>query len=138
MIVPLGQVLLAAEQPLLREHGVTMWGYSVLLRLGSRPVRSQAALAERIGADKSRLIETLDDLQQRGLISREPDPKDRRVRLLAVTPEGRRLRDQLRRDIQRNERRLLALLPRAERGPFLDALQRLSAAATDVYGEVQP
>ncbi|MEU9110358.1 MarR family transcriptional regulator [Streptomyces sp. NPDC048483] len=129
MIVPLGRALMAAEQPILDAHGLAMWAYSVLLRLGETPIRSQAALAEAIGADKTRIIAVLDDLDARGLIDRRPDPGDRRVRLLSLTPEGRRLRDAVQADIQRGEEELLARFPAAERDGFVRVLRALSAAA---------
>ena len=85
MLAPLLRQLVAAEQPILDAHGLSMWGYVVLLALDRSPMRTQAALAEAIDADKTRIIRTLDDLQERGLIERHPDPDDRRVRLLAIT-----------------------------------------------------
>ncbi|MEZ0066969.1 DNA-binding MarR family transcriptional regulator [Streptacidiphilus sp. MAP12-20] len=127
MMVPLGRALMAAEQPILDAHGVSMWAYAVLLRLDATPLRTQAALAEAIGADKTRIIAVLDDLAARGLISREPDPLDRRVRLLALTPEGRRVRDAVQAAIQIGEERLLGRLPAADRAAFLRGLQALAA-----------
>jgi DNA-binding MarR family transcriptional regulator len=126
MVLPLGRALLAAERPVLDAHGVTMWAYSVLLSLGKRPARTQAALAESIGADKTRIIPVLDDLEARELIRRRPDPEDRRARLLSLTPEGRRVRDAVRSEIQSNEERLLAQVPAADRAGFLRTLQYLA------------
>ncbi len=131
MIVPLGRALTAAELPVLRAHGLTMWAYVVLLTLTGEPVRTQNALAEAIGADKTRIIGVLDDLQERGLIERRPDPDDRRARLLSLTPEGRRLRGSAQAGIQRQEERLLARLPDPERAAFLRALQTLHALPED-------
>src|SRR3954452_12351861 len=119
MIVPLGRALMAAELPVLRAHDVSIWGYSVLIALDDEPLRTQAALAESIGADKTRIIGVLDDLQGKGLILREPDPADRRVRLLSITPEGRRVRESVQAAIQEGEERLLALLPADDRRGFL-------------------
>lgn len=126
MIVPLGRALMAAELPVLRAHGLTMWAYSVLLALGEEPVRTQNALAQAIGADKTRIIGVLDDLQDRGLIERRPDPGDRRVRLLSLTPEGRRLRASAQAGIRERENRLLTRLPAGDRDAFLRALRTLS------------
>lgn len=127
MIVPLGRALIRDEEPVLREHGLTMWAYVVLLALREQRTRTQAALAERIGADKTRVIPVLDDLQDRGLIERHPDPADRRVRLLAITREGRRLVAEAQAAIQRNEERHLAKLDPKDREAFLRALQALTA-----------
>lgn len=126
MVVPLGRALMAAELPVLRAHDLTMWGYIVLVSLDDEPMRTQAALAQSIGADKTRIIGVLDDLQQRGLIRRQPDPEDRRARLLSLTPQGRRLRESAQAAIRQQEERLLARLPAADRRAFLRALQTLS------------
>ena len=128
MVAPLARRLLDMEAPILEVHRISMWGYIVLSRLGGEPVRGQSVLAEAIGADKTRIIEVLDDLQDRGLIDRAPDPADRRARLLAITPKGARLRDQVRRAVRREEERVLATLPATQRQAFLAALQRLHAA----------
>jgi DNA-binding MarR family transcriptional regulator len=131
MVVPLARALVAAEQPVLREHQLSMWAYVVLYNLDSNPVRSQAALAQAIGADKTRIIGVLDDLQERGLIRRQPDPTDRRAHVLSLTPKGRRLRDAAQADIRRGEERLLARLPASDRRGFLRALRLLSALAPE-------
>jgi DNA-binding MarR family transcriptional regulator len=126
MIVRLGRVLIAAERPVLAAHDVSMWGYAVLSALADEPMRTQAALARTIGADKTRIIGTLDELQERALIEREPDPEDRRVRLLRLTPAGRRLHAAVRADIRAAEEELLSELTPADKRIFLRVLQRLT------------
>lgn len=126
LLTPVTRAFTAAELPVLAAHGISMWAYAVLLRLDAEPLRSQAELAEAIGADKTRIIPVLDDLQRRGLIHREPDPSDRRVRLLSLTPEGAEVRDRAQRDIQDQEAAVLATLPAADRAAFLRVLHRLA------------
>jgi DNA-binding MarR family transcriptional regulator len=127
MVVPLARALVAAEEPVLRAHQVSMWGYVVLNALAEQPVRTQAALAQSIGADKSRIIAVLDELQERELIQRRPDPADRRVHLLSLTEAGSRLRDSVREGIQRQEEaRILSVLSDTDRAAFLRALRLLS------------
>jgi len=127
MLAPLLRSLVATELPVLAARGVSMWGYVVLSALDESPVRTQAALAEAIGADKTRIIGTLDELQEAGLISRTPDPEDRRARLLAITAKGRRVRRAARSEIRAAEERILAHLAPADRLSFLRALETLSA-----------
>jgi DNA-binding MarR family transcriptional regulator len=122
MIAPLQRALVAAEQPVLRAHGLSMWGYVVLDTVEGQPVRTQAALAEFIGADKSRIIGVLDELENDGLLERTRDPADRRARLVTITEEGRRRHAAAQAEIQRGEERLLAQLPAADREALLRSL----------------
>ena len=131
MVVRLGRRLIAMEEPILARHEITMWAYIVLSALRDRPMRTQAALAAGIGADKTRLIPVLDDLQRRDLLLREPDPADRRVRLLSLTPAGRRLQQAVRADIRVAEEHLLADLAKDDRAGFLTALEVLHRSAAD-------
>jgi DNA-binding MarR family transcriptional regulator len=130
MLHPLLRNLVAAELPILAAHDLSMWGYVVLNALDRSPVRTQTALADAIGADKTRIIGTLDELQQRGYIGRHPDPDDRRVRLLEITQAGRAVKNAVQSDIQRGEERLLAELTAEERKVFLRVVARLAGAET--------
>ncbi|MGI5502307.1 MarR family winged helix-turn-helix transcriptional regulator [Lentzea sp. CA-135723] len=126
MIAPLQRALVAAEQPVLRAHGLSMWGYVVLDALEGQPVRTQVALAEVIGADKSRIIGVLDELETEGLLERTRDPADRRARLVSITAEGRRRHGVVQAEIQRGEERLLARLDPADRETLLRTLALLA------------
>ena len=69
--------------------------------------RSQLALAQTIGLDKSTMVVTLDELERAGLITRRPDPHDRRARVVAPTAAGLQLLAQAEATIQRVEREAL-------------------------------
>jgi DNA-binding MarR family transcriptional regulator len=51
------------------------------------------ALAERLHCDPSNVTFLADRLEERGLITRVADPADRRVKALALTDEGRAVRE---------------------------------------------
>jgi DNA-binding MarR family transcriptional regulator len=138
MLQPLARALITAELPVLARHGISMWGYVVLNALDGSPVGTQGALAQAIGADKTRIIAILDELQEAGLISREPDPADRRARLLSITPAGRQVRLAVQAEIQANEDRLLSRLPAAERQAFLRAAATLSALPPEEFTRTGP
>jgi DNA-binding MarR family transcriptional regulator len=126
MLAPLVRDMMAAELPVLEANGLSMWGYSVLVALDRSAIRTQAALAEAIGADKTRIIAILDELQDKGLIERVADPEDRRARLLAITKDGRRVKEATQDAIQRGEERWLGALSADDRATFLRILQELS------------
>jgi DNA-binding MarR family transcriptional regulator len=125
MFAPLTRALIAREEPVLHAHEISMWGYIVLTALAEQPVRTQAALAQAINADKSRIISVLDDLQERGLIQRRPDAADRRVHLLSLTPAGDKLRQSVQAAIRLREEEVLAALAPADREVFLRSLKAL-------------
>lgn len=131
MLTELARQTVAAEMPALESHGLSMWGYVVLTALDRSPIRTQNALAEAIGADKTRIIPTLDELQRHGHIERTPDPDDRRARLLAITESGRAVKDAVQADIQRGEEQWLGTLSANEREVFLRVLSQLSRREAD-------
>jgi DNA-binding MarR family transcriptional regulator len=57
-----------------------------MLEPGTEPPMS--ALAETLFCDASNVTGIVDRLEARGLIERRDDPKDRRVKLIALTPQG--------------------------------------------------
>jgi DNA-binding MarR family transcriptional regulator len=134
MFAPLTRALIAREEPVLHAHDISMWGYIVLTALVEQPVRTQAALAQAINADKSRIISVLDELQERGLIQRQPDEADRRVHLLSLTSAGDRLRRSVEAAIRQREEQVLAVLTPAEREAFLGSLKSLYERRDEIMG----
>jgi len=64
------------------------------------PMRS---LAARLDYDASNLSVLIDRLERRGAVERRTDPGDRRVKALALTAEGKRLREAFWRDLVEDE-----------------------------------
>jgi DNA-binding MarR family transcriptional regulator len=53
-------------------------------------------IADILKCDNSNLTWITDRLEERGLVERRSNPGDRRVKLLVLTDEGRRVRDEIR------------------------------------------
>ncbi|KAB8170939.1 MarR family transcriptional regulator [Streptomyces sp. 3MP-14] len=104
----LKQALASAQAPVLARHGLSHWGYTVLLAVAESPAGSQLALARAVSVDKSKLVQILDELERAGLLARRPDPADRRARIVTVTEEGTRVLAAARAEVAAVERRLLA------------------------------
>jgi DNA-binding MarR family transcriptional regulator len=125
----LTRAMIEAETPVLRAHDVEMWDYAVLSGLEEGAAPTQSELAAAVGRDKTRLIPILDRLEARGLLSRTPDPADRRNRVVALTEEGRELVQSCRAGIREVEAELLAAIHPGERSVFVAVLDRLADAA---------
>jgi len=55
-------------------------------------------LADTLSCDASNVTGLVDRLESRGLVRRQSSPQDRRVKVLQLTPAGKRLRAQLLRE----------------------------------------
>ena len=69
-----------------------------LLRMLGEPV-SMRELAEDRSCDPSNITGLVDRAERLGLVTRSPNPRDRRVRMLELTEEGRRMRARLTREL---------------------------------------
>jgi MarR family transcriptional regulator, transcriptional regulator for hemolysin len=106
------------------DEGVTPRGHCVL-SAAQTGQHTQKALTEIVGLDKTTMVVTVDALEDAGLAERRPAPSDRRARIIAVTPKGRRMiarGEQIVAEIQED---VLAALPEGERQVFVQALDRL-------------
>jgi DNA-binding MarR family transcriptional regulator len=118
--------LIDAERPLLAAHGLSMWAYIALSHLARQPAGTQLGLAEAIRYDKTRLIGLLDELERNGLITRTPDPTDRRARTVNLTPAGKKRHAAAQADVRAMEDEFLGDLSATERDRLRRVLARLA------------
>jgi MarR family transcriptional regulator, transcriptional regulator for hemolysin len=88
---------------------------------------TQTELAHAVGLDKTTMVVTIDELELAGLAMRQPSPTDRRARVIAVTPAGRRKVEQAKAVTERIQRQWLATLAATERKALLGALEQFLA-----------
>jgi DNA-binding MarR family transcriptional regulator len=123
----LSRALIAAETPLLAANGIGMWDYVVLGALVKGGTSTQLELAKITGRDKTRLIANLDVLTERGLVSRRPDPDDRRARIVEITAAGRQTVTDCRDAIRRMEDEFLTGISAKDQREFHRVLGLLTS-----------
>jgi DNA-binding MarR family transcriptional regulator len=74
-----------------RGHGLTLPQWRALAQIAKSDCISQVSLAATLDADPMTTSGILDRLEKRGLITREADPTDSRVKLARLTEEGHAL-----------------------------------------------
>jgi DNA-binding MarR family transcriptional regulator len=99
--------------------------FSLLRAVGAAEGESQHTIAERLGIPPSRMVAFLDELEDRGLVERRPNSRDRRARALHLTRAGRRRLARAFAAAAAFERKLCAGLGEAEREQLLGLLGRL-------------
>ena len=79
----------------LQPRGVGIGQWPVLLFLWALDGLSQAELARMVAIEPPTMVRTIDRMARDGLVTREPDPADRRITRIYLTDRGRALRDVL-------------------------------------------
>ena len=109
-------------------YGISFGEYLVLaaLRRAGPPYRmNPTRLFNAVILSSGAMTNRLDRLEALGLVERQPDPNDRRGRLVALTDRGRELVDQAVVDHLENEERLLGALDAGEREQLAGLLRKL-------------
>jgi DNA-binding MarR family transcriptional regulator len=99
-----------------------------LRRAGPEHELNPKALMELLMLSSGGMTKRLDNMERAGLIERHPDPRDRRGRLVRLTPAGLRLIDRVVGIHAANERRLLGPLDEDELRALDRCLRKLLAA----------
>lgn len=108
----------------LARHGLTLPTFQALWAVDpTEPAPSMKVMAERLCCNAPNLTFLTNQLSDRGWVERVVDPNDRRSRVIVLTDEGRRVRDDVLREAtevsplakltQEELRQLDALLERA-------------------------
>ena len=103
------------------------WRMAILVLIDANPGLTQVALARATRRDTSSLTPALDDLCERGLVSRIRQVNDRRSYALKLTPLGKKAMRQLKASAEAHERELDRLVGREQRTQFIQTLKRLAA-----------
>lgn len=99
--------------------------FRVLNLVAAAEGRSQQAIAAAIEIPASRMVALVDELEQRGLVERRPDPEDRRVRALFLTAEGKRCLRRGRQIAKQHEEEMTKGMSPADRKRLVDLLQTI-------------
>src|SRR5438552_7259462 len=100
-----------------------------LHELNVEPPISMRELAERLKSDPSNVTGLIDRLEARGLVERRPDPNDRRIKGLALTAAGARMRERLFARLYAAPRSVAQLSHRDQR-TLADVLQRVLSVSS--------
>lgn len=112
----------------LATEGVRRQHFSVMTALSESGGVSQAELGRRLWIDRSDLHVLLAELERDGLVTREPDPEDRRRNVVTLTAAGARKLRRLDARVQSAQEALLEPLTPAQRETFVRLLRRLAGA----------
>jgi DNA-binding MarR family transcriptional regulator len=131
------QIVLAAVEDELRPLGLTFASYEALMllsfsRRGELPL---GKMSERLMVHPASITNTVDRLEERGLVRRRRDPNDGRRVLAALTPAGRALAVEATEPLNKLQFGL-GVLSEAEAGQLNAIVRRVRESAGDLAAEV--
>lgn len=89
LLVTASRMLEHAWERLLRDHGVTHAGYTILEECLLDGAQPQRKLARSCRVTDQTISRTIERLERKDLVSRETDPSDERRQLVSITAAGR-------------------------------------------------
>jgi len=126
----LHQICAARTAAVVSASGLTPPQYGGLVHLSrqtGKPGIEQNTFAERLNVDRNTASLLVEQLAKKGLLSREIDSADRRVRVLSLTPQGEKLYARLRPAFIAANEDILAPISARERKVLTDLLIRVIA-----------
>ncbi|MGI8393247.1 MarR family winged helix-turn-helix transcriptional regulator [Leucobacter sp. W1038] len=122
---------LARVNAALADFDIKIRHYSVLAIAATDARPSQRELSEFLQLDPSQIVSLVDYLEKRGLVTREPDPRDRRANVVVATPQGKQLAEQARDAVKVSEDHWFSILPQ-EDAERLGSILRTLAGSNDL------
>ena len=111
----------------LAPFGIDPRELGILLVIASHEPGSQQQAAHRLGIDRTSMVTRLDELEDKGLVSRHPHAADRRRNVVELTAAGRDIVTRATEASERAEAALLASLTPRDGERLRDALQAIVA-----------
>lgn len=110
----------------LAQVGVTYGQVYILICIGKRGACSPKEIGQVLGLDGGHLNRTLAKLAEGGFVVQEPDPGDRRARVVRLTPKGDEVFALSHEVFHRWDEEILSPLSPQERGQLMEYLRTLN------------
>ena len=133
MLSSIGYTISRRFHEVLRPLGLEPGEFALLRAVAASDGEAQNALAERLHISPSWMVAVVDELENRDLLERRPDTRDRRVRNLHLTAAGRKLLRQAERQAEQFDGQVADQLGEQEVEQLLELLNRVAAGL-----ELQP
>jgi len=111
--------------------GISPGLFGVLTLVKENPGRTQTAIAQALGNDRSAMVAAVDKLEKLELVDRRPSRTDRRSYALFLTDKGEEFYQNLSQRVIEHENALEKVLRPGEKELLLDMLSRLCDAKSE-------
>lgn len=99
---------------ILKDFNLVAPHLGILTIIDASEPMSQMALGDEIGVDKATMVKLLDGLEENGFIERVSDTKDRRVKFIKITKQGKKFTEKMNIKRVEVEKKFLSVLTAEE------------------------
>ncbi|MGI6585125.1 MAG: MarR family transcriptional regulator [Gracilibacteraceae bacterium] len=121
------QIVFQQFKASLAKYDVTPVQYGVLKCLWCQDGQNPSQIAGSLFLDTSTVTGILDRMENKGMIKRIADPKDRRSIKVVLTEQGRQLEEPVTKVIDEENKKVLCALNEEERVKLMEYLNRISS-----------
>lgn len=124
------EFLLQAKQQVVAvsaEFGLSSMQALTLLVIDNRTPRSMSTYRKLYDCDASNITGIMDGLEQKGLVSRQVQPGDRRIKVIKLEPAGRKVQVELTHRLAERDDFLFDALSVSEKQAFVRIINKISA-----------
>jgi DNA-binding MarR family transcriptional regulator len=128
----LTEFLLHAKQQIVglsAEFGLSSMQALTLLLTGTSEPRPMNSFCKLYDCDASNITGIIDGLEQKGLVSRQPHPNDRRIKVIRLEPAGEKLRKTIAKRLSSQSDSLFNGLSTAEVEHLARLIQKVASAS---------
>ncbi len=116
------------ESRFVADFGVSLVEFRCLRILNEHEQLTVNQLAQKMSLTSSRITRIIDGLVEKALVVRESGKSDRRVYLQRLTPEGKKLSDNLNQKYSNIHQEILSTIPAEKHQPLMEAINQLNDA----------
>jgi len=114
---------------------ITPVQYGILKCLWDEDGQTPGQIAARLALDCSTITGLLDRMENKGVVKRAPDPKDRRALRVVLTSQGKDLREAVEKVVEAENERAMQCLTAEERKLLWACLEKMCAGYNKSAGE---
>jgi MarR family transcriptional regulator, lower aerobic nicotinate degradation pathway regulator len=126
------QIAVACFMDECADFDITPVQYGALVAIRELPGLDATRLSRLIAFDRSTIGNVIDTIERKGWAQRRPDANDRRLKLLYLTPAGKRVLAEVEPAVLKAQDRILDPLTPAQRKQFTQLLAKLVALNNDL------
>lgn len=119
----------------LKQYDIGFPEQAVIMYLISHGKSNQRHIAENFGIDQGAITKTITKLETKGLITRNINPKNRREKIISLTPQAKTLQEELGKTYQQWSTAIFKNISPEQRNSFEETINKMANNSATLLSE---